>query len=198
MLSMLGKRWRVAVSITAALFALTALSGCGKADDTDVAAEALGEIIAAGEWKVDATWEFESPGQPVVMFGSAEEDLSSGQFHWQGWWNGAHVSVKSVGSALLLEDGSLLPADSAGARARVASDLFAQLDPLKLVVDSGIELTADPELDGTWTGSGTCLGTSCDLQLRLERYRGAPQRVRLLIEQPKNWIAIDFRYTLGS
>lgn len=177
----------------AAVLVVGVLTGCSWRSE-NVAADALGELKAAGSWEADAVWEFESVERPVVMRGHGEWRERGTLVRWEQSWAGSTVTMETVADEVVLEDGTRYAIASELGRLRITRDLFFQLEPLKLLAESGMELRPGSG-PGIWIGSGECLGTRCDVKLTLETRDGVPTRAELLIEQPENWIRVVHEYT---
>jgi hypothetical protein len=178
-----------------ALIGLLLLAGCGEPIDDDIAATSLQALRDAGSWKASATWKFQSVDKPVIMTGSGSWWDSGEQMHWQESWGSTTVSLKTVGDSIVLEDKSKLKIASEAGTKRIANDLFNALEPLKLLAESGIKLIPVEGKEGRFVGEGTCLGTRCDVDLFLVRENDLPVRAVLFVQQPKNWINIEFNYS---
>ncbi len=172
------------------------LTGCSW-QSGNVAADALRALKDTGSWEAEAVWEFESVARPVVMRGHGEWRERGTVVRWEQSWAGSTVTMETVAGDVVLEDGTRYAIASELGRLRITRDLFFQLEPLKLLAESGMELRPGTS-PGSWVGSGECLGTRCEVELSLERRDGVPVRAELLIEQPENWIRIVHEYTTGK
>jgi len=174
---------------------LILLTGCGSTSDTQIASSSLQALKDAGSWKANATWKFQSVDKPVVMSGIGSWWDSGKQMHWQESWGSIRVSLKTEGDALVLEDKSKIKINSKAAADRISSDLFYTLEPLKILVDSKILLTPVNGEKDRYFGEGICLETTCKVDLLLKRVNNLPVRAVLFIQQPNNWINIEFNYS---
>jgi len=191
---MRSPRRRIITTMTAALCAMVALTGCSTSSD-DLAARTLAALHAEGTWTADATWTFASVGEPVVMTGVGTWADNGEQFAWTGRWGSTMVSIETDQDQLVVDGVTTLPLESAAAQERIRADLFHQLDPIRLLADANVKLSNSDSKNRRWYGEGTCLGDLCKIDVTVSQHPdGSPARMHLHIQQPNTWLTIDFRY----